>query len=260
MAHNSFDRICEVQSDKAIVEITRRYDGTISSLEHEKGDMVRSARHSCSSSRSRIDQYLFSRSSNDDSRSLHYPQGGGGAAAVASSSTIFTRTLSMEEEDETLHIPTIASQYHVPSDRVFSATTVSSSTTRTTIRSNNKQQQQKCQGLHVASHSKACHGVFSQYIHDCRDRSPGTSLGGRCPAGSPRTRSRWCRLSSVVDSPTMTMRNPIHEKNNDNHVDDTSTPASYVAPRCPTARLLQCHDQRLPRHCHHHHHHNHRSW
>eukprot|EP00934_Nitzschia_sp_Nitz4_P009339 Nitzschia sp. Nitz4//scaffold175_size95217//32564//34132//NITZ4_004720-RA/size95217-processed-gene-0.49-mRNA-1//1//CDS//3329538930//9329//frame0 len=35
-----FDLICEVQSDKATVEITSRYDGKIASLEHAVGDMV----------------------------------------------------------------------------------------------------------------------------------------------------------------------------------------------------------------------------
>lgn len=38
---HQFDRICEVQSDKATVEITSRFDGRISSLEHAVGDMVK---------------------------------------------------------------------------------------------------------------------------------------------------------------------------------------------------------------------------
>ena len=36
-----FDRICEVQSDKATVEITSRYDGVVSKVHHEVGDMVK---------------------------------------------------------------------------------------------------------------------------------------------------------------------------------------------------------------------------
>lgn len=37
----SFDRICEVQSDKATVEITSRYDGVIAKLHHSEGSIVK---------------------------------------------------------------------------------------------------------------------------------------------------------------------------------------------------------------------------
>lgn len=37
----AFDRICEVQSDKATVEITSRYDGTISVVHYKEGDIVK---------------------------------------------------------------------------------------------------------------------------------------------------------------------------------------------------------------------------
>ena len=37
----SFDRICEVQSDKATVEITSRYDGIISTVHHTEGSIVK---------------------------------------------------------------------------------------------------------------------------------------------------------------------------------------------------------------------------
>jgi 2-oxoisovalerate dehydrogenase E2 component (dihydrolipoyl transacylase) len=40
-AIKSFDRICEVQSDKATVEITSRYDGVISKVHHKVGDIMR---------------------------------------------------------------------------------------------------------------------------------------------------------------------------------------------------------------------------
>jgi 2-oxoisovalerate dehydrogenase E2 component (dihydrolipoyl transacylase) len=36
----AFDRICEVQSDKATVEITSRYDGTVAKVHHKEGDIV----------------------------------------------------------------------------------------------------------------------------------------------------------------------------------------------------------------------------
>ena len=40
-AIKSFDRVCEVQSDKATVEITSRYDGIISKVYHKEGDIVK---------------------------------------------------------------------------------------------------------------------------------------------------------------------------------------------------------------------------
>ena len=36
----AFDRLCEVQSDKATVEITSRYDGRVVSVHHEEGSIV----------------------------------------------------------------------------------------------------------------------------------------------------------------------------------------------------------------------------
>ncbi len=36
----AFDRICEVQSDKATVEITSKYDGTVVAVHHEEGSIV----------------------------------------------------------------------------------------------------------------------------------------------------------------------------------------------------------------------------
>jgi 2-oxoisovalerate dehydrogenase E2 component (dihydrolipoyl transacylase) len=37
----AFDKICEVQSDKATVEITSRYDGTVTAVHHRVGDIVK---------------------------------------------------------------------------------------------------------------------------------------------------------------------------------------------------------------------------
>lgn len=37
----AFDKICEVQSDKATVEITSRYDGIVTAVHHNVGDIVK---------------------------------------------------------------------------------------------------------------------------------------------------------------------------------------------------------------------------
>lgn len=37
----AFDKICEVQSDKATVEITSRYDGLVTAVHHNVGDIVK---------------------------------------------------------------------------------------------------------------------------------------------------------------------------------------------------------------------------
>jgi len=85
-----FDRLCEVQSDKATVEITSRYDGRITSLEHDKGDMVKVGT-----------PLLFLESDEGDAPSnLHNAS---------------TKSGPMED-DEKLRIPTIASQYHLATD------------------------------------------------------------------------------------------------------------------------------------------------
>lgn len=88
---HQFDRICEVQSDKATVEITSRYDGRITSLEHEKGDMVK------------VGTALLYLESNGDNH-------------VSNLQTKSTHTQHMEEH-ERLRIPSIGSQYHLSTDR-----------------------------------------------------------------------------------------------------------------------------------------------
>jgi 2-oxoisovalerate dehydrogenase E2 component (dihydrolipoyl transacylase) len=83
-----FDRICEVQSDKATVEITSRFDGRIVSLEGAVGDMVKVG-----------------------SPLLHIQ-------AEGQEETLHTASTSLEEPsyDEQLHIPTVASKFRLETD------------------------------------------------------------------------------------------------------------------------------------------------
>jgi 2-oxoisovalerate dehydrogenase E2 component (dihydrolipoyl transacylase) len=84
-----FDRICEVQSDKATVEITSRYDGRIASLEYQVGEMAK------------VGLPLLFLETDDD-----------GIENQDSDRVI------MEEfkEEEPLQIPTIASQFQLSAD------------------------------------------------------------------------------------------------------------------------------------------------
>jgi 2-oxoisovalerate dehydrogenase E2 component (dihydrolipoyl transacylase) len=88
---HQFDRVCEVQSDKATVEITSRYDGLITSLEHKTGGMVK------------VGSPLLFIESDDE------------AAVSNLHSTASTQAPPMED-DEKLQIPSIASQYHLSTD------------------------------------------------------------------------------------------------------------------------------------------------
>ena len=89
---HQFDRICEVQSDKATVEITSRYDGRITRLQHEKGDMVKVG-----------SPLLYLQSNGEDNH-------------VSNLHTNSTHAQHMDEEHERLRIPSIGSQYHLSTD------------------------------------------------------------------------------------------------------------------------------------------------
>jgi len=105
-----FDRICEVQSDKATVEITSRYDGQIIRLDHDRGGMIK------------VGSPLLHLKESTSSTDMEY---GAKAGTSSSSSTLYTLPTKTESQadDEKLHIPTIASQFHLPSDGVGGTTT-----------------------------------------------------------------------------------------------------------------------------------------
>jgi 2-oxoisovalerate dehydrogenase E2 component (dihydrolipoyl transacylase) len=114
-----FDKICEVQSDKATVEITSRYDGLVDELAGNVGDMVQVGQPLL---------YLVSSSSESgdgggggggsDQSSTHDTPGYTAATTTATSampSTLQDTTKTLEM-DERLRIPTIASHYRLKSD------------------------------------------------------------------------------------------------------------------------------------------------
>ncbi|CAB9507981.1 Lipoamide acyltransferase component of branched-chain alpha-keto acid dehydrogenase [Seminavis robusta] len=108
-----FDRICEVQSDKATVEITSRYDGLVTELAGGNvGDMVQ------------VGDAL-----------LHIQVEGGNASTSSDAATAKSSTAATPEEklhshdtaDQQLRIPHVASQFHLESDDAATKTTATQS-------------------------------------------------------------------------------------------------------------------------------------
>jgi 2-oxoisovalerate dehydrogenase E2 component (dihydrolipoyl transacylase) len=126
---NQFDRVCEVQSDKATVEITSRYDGLITSLEHNAGDMVKVGT-----------PLLFIESDDENavSKNLH---------------TASTQAQPMED-DEKLKIPSIASQYRLSTDSHDEADQIMSALETSTTASNGSKEQGSPRGLTGRASSK----------------------------------------------------------------------------------------------------------
>jgi 2-oxoisovalerate dehydrogenase E2 component (dihydrolipoyl transacylase) len=119
-----FDRICEVQSDKATVEITSRYDGVVSELSGEVGDMMQVGKPL---------MHIRTEAGAGGAGAQPAPspqppanRSSGASSAVASSAQQAERTLSAmlradaagdgANELERLNIPTIASHYRLDSD------------------------------------------------------------------------------------------------------------------------------------------------
>jgi hypothetical protein len=105
---NEFDRICEVQSDKATVEITSRYEGYITSLDHTVGDMVKVG-----------SPLLFLQGGDDEgdedtasSTATHHHHHQADEVLLRDRSS----QASVVDPEPLLNIPTIASQYHLQTD------------------------------------------------------------------------------------------------------------------------------------------------
>lgn len=110
---HQFDKVCEVQSDKATVEITSRYDGVVSELAGQVGDMVQVGQ-----------PLLFI-----DSPVMESPATASDARSSPANGTTETPSTSPQssnhrhdvspswQDAERLQIPSVASHYHLESDR-----------------------------------------------------------------------------------------------------------------------------------------------
>jgi len=110
-----FDKICEVQSDKATVEITSRFDGVVQKLAGNVGDMMQvgepllflqqqtdDGHHAVSSPKNNENKEMTGSGSKDDSSSI--------------SGKLVEDSIQAQQQDERLQIPTVASQFHLEAD------------------------------------------------------------------------------------------------------------------------------------------------
>lgn len=110
-----FDKVVEVQSDKATVEITSRYDGVVAALCAATGDMVQVGQ-----------PLLYFHNENDDSSSN---SAAADAPAIPVTASTTTTTSALEDlslelpvphaQEDRLRIPTVASHFHLASDDDF---------------------------------------------------------------------------------------------------------------------------------------------
>jgi 2-oxoisovalerate dehydrogenase E2 component (dihydrolipoyl transacylase) len=120
---SQFDKICEVQSDKATVDITSRYDGRVTRLQGVAGDMIKVGT-----------PLLYVEGDHDD------PYGGGSGSGSGNHNNNYHDTAleadleslsSLHEADIILNIPQVASKFRLKSDEMHPDT--SHPTTTTTI-------------------------------------------------------------------------------------------------------------------------------
>lgn len=79
----AFDRVCEVQSDKATVEITSRYDGNVAKIYHSEGDIVKVGSVLLDITQGKADSNTHSKliTESDEDTKLHIPAVKSGHAA-----------------------------------------------------------------------------------------------------------------------------------------------------------------------------------
>lgn len=113
-----FDKVCEVQSDKATVEITSRYDGVVLELAGHVGDMMQVGKPLLY-----IDSQQQGASfTNTPSESMKSSSGGAVSQELPQRQTLSNVVWEdvaddASDDQERLNIPTIASHYRLVSDR-----------------------------------------------------------------------------------------------------------------------------------------------
>jgi 2-oxoisovalerate dehydrogenase E2 component (dihydrolipoyl transacylase) len=119
-----FDKVCEVQSDKATVEITSRYDGVVLELAGRVGDMMQVGKPLLYIDSQQHQQQQAAASSNlPPSESTKAPTSGTASQELPQRQTLSNVVWEDADDDgasgdhERLKIPTIASHYRLESDR-----------------------------------------------------------------------------------------------------------------------------------------------
>jgi 2-oxoisovalerate dehydrogenase E2 component (dihydrolipoyl transacylase) len=112
-----FDKVCEVQSDKATVEITSRYDGVVLELAGSVGDMMQVGQPLLF-----IDNQHAGNSTMSTSESMNLSSGDEASQEIQQHQTLSNvvwedAVADTSSEQERLKIPTIASHYVLVSDR-----------------------------------------------------------------------------------------------------------------------------------------------
>ena len=137
---NQFDRVCEVQSDKASVEITSRYDGMVSLLCGNVGDVMRvgqpllyiaptttAATTTTNADSNNASSSSFS-SSDDDATVPVMQQSSTSTPPKTTSSSSLN---NVDDVQDRLSIPLVGAKYSIGSDDGYDTTVSTTSTTMT---------------------------------------------------------------------------------------------------------------------------------
>lgn len=134
---NQFDRVCEVQSDKASVEITSRYDGIVSLLCGNVGDVMRVGqpllyitlpRGTTNADSNNASSSSFS-SSDDDATVPVMQQSSTSTPRPKTSSS--SSLNNVDDVQDRLSIPLVGAKYSIGSDTGYDTTVSTTSTTMT---------------------------------------------------------------------------------------------------------------------------------
>ena len=136
---NQFDRVCEVQSDKASVEITSRYDGMVSLLCGNVGDVMRVGQPllyiaptttATNADSNNASSSSFS-SSDDDATVPVMQQSSTSTPPKTTSSSSSSSLNNVDDVQDRLSIPLVGAKYSISSDTVYDTTVSTTSTTMT---------------------------------------------------------------------------------------------------------------------------------